>query len=166
MRYAADVGRQALGDMRTVIGVLRTDSATADLGPQPGLGDLGSLLGRVRATGLVVDLSVEGQAFTLGPAAELSVYRIIQESLTNTLKHAAATRAQVGIEYDRPVVAVTVTDDGAVKSGCADTQWGGHGIAGMRERAALHRGSLEAGPTGRGWVVTASLRPEANLATQ
>lgn len=173
MRHAAAVGRQALGDMRTVIGVLRTDSATADLVPQPGLGDLDALLGRVRATGLQVDLDVEGKAFALGPTAELSVYRIVQESLTNTMKHASATHAEVRIDYNRPLVAVTVTDDGTVKrgdgaagSGHSDAKGGGHGIAGMRERAGLHRGTLEAGSTGCGWSVTATLRPDTSLAGQ
>jgi signal transduction histidine kinase len=178
MRHAAAVGRQALGDMRTMIGVLRTDSVAADLVPQPGLTDLADLLSRVRATGLQVDLVVEGQAFPLGGAAELSVYRIVQESLTNSMKHASATSARVVLRYDRPLVAVSVTDDG---TGGATNARGakypetepvlagrtpGHGIAGMRERSALHGGWLQAGPaTPSGWTVSATLRPDTTAST-
>ncbi len=173
MRQAAAVGRQALGDMRTMIGVLRTDSVGADLDPQPGLADLTDLLSRLRATGLRVDLDVEGQPFPIGSAAELSVYRIVQESLTNTVKHASATTARVVIRYDRPLVSITVTDDGTGRATSSrpteDPQNGpvptarmpGHGLAGMRERAALHRGSLQAGPTTpSGWTVNATLHPD------
>jgi signal transduction histidine kinase len=165
MLRAADVGRQALGDMRTMIGVLRTDTIGAELVPQPGLTQLESLLGSVRATGLAVTVEVQGQPFALGAAAELTAYRIVQESLTNTIKHASATSARVVLRYDRPVVTVHVTDDGpAPVDGPrrrVDEVGKGHGINGMRERAGLHRGTLEAGPVpGGGWAVVATLRPD------
>jgi signal transduction histidine kinase len=181
MRQASAVGRQALGDMRAMIGVLRTESAeTADLVPQPGLAELGALVDRVRATGLDVVLDQAGSSFPLGPSAELSIYRIVQESLTNTIKHASAQRARVTLCYEQPLVTVQVADDGTGKpladtdahgkpepSGQAgpfgnDSAGGGHGIDGMRERAALHGGSLVAGPTiDGGWAVTSTLHSDA-----
>jgi len=157
MTEASEVGRQALTDMRVMLGVLRTDEPAAALAPQPGIGDLGALVERFRATGLPVDLAVEGTAFPLGAAAELTAYRIVQEALTNTLRHAAARHASVLISYAEPQVRVRVTDDGR---GSARGPRRGHGIDGMRERAALHGGTLRAGPDPdrpEGWLVEATL---------
>ncbi len=158
MRQASDVARQALGDMRTVINVMRTEEPRAQLGPQPDIAQLGELFERVRATGLEVDTEIEGDAFALGAATELTVYRIIQEALTNTIKHSSAARAGVVLRYRRPLVEVVVTDDGR---GSGRPAGEGHGIEGMRERANLHGGTLEAGPSaGGGWWVSATLRSE------
>jgi len=151
--------------MRAMLGVLRTDEPAAGLAPQPGIGDLSALIERVRATGLPVDLAVEGTPFPLGAAAELTAYRIVQEALTNTLRHAAAGRASVTIVYDEPQVRVRVADDGTAKAadGKVPGVRRGHGIDGMRERAALHRGALRAGPASDGgWLVEATLRPSVN----
>ena len=159
MTEAAEVGRRALTDMRAMLGVLRTDEPAAGLAPQPGIDDLGALVERVQATGLPVDLAVEGAPFPLGAAAELTAYRIVQEALTNTLRHAAARRASVTITYDQPQVRVRVADDG---TGQAPDGHRGHGIDGMRERAALHGGTLHAGPDPNhpeGWLVEAILVP-------
>ena len=106
-----------------------------------------------------MDLAVEGAPFPLGAAAELTAYRIVQEALTNTLRHAAARRASVTIAYDQPQVRVRVADDG---TGQAPDGHRGHGIDGMRERAALHGGTLHAGPDPNhpeGWLVEAILVP-------
>jgi signal transduction histidine kinase len=160
MAEVSEVGRHALSDMRAMLGVLRTDepAALAPAPPQPGVGQLGALVERVEATGLAVSLSVDGAAFPLGAAAELTAYRIVQEALTNTLRHAAARHAWVTISYDEPEVRIRVTDDGLPAT--PNTQ--GHGIAGMRERVALHHGVLQAGPAdGGGWLVEATLRPKA-----
>jgi signal transduction histidine kinase len=163
MAEVSEVGRHALSDMRAMLGVLRTDEPAvqaqrAPLPPQPGVGQLDALVERIRATGLAVSLSVEGTAFPLGAAAELTAYRIVQEALTNTLRHAAARHAWVTISYDEPEVRVRVTDDGLP----AVPATKGHGIEGMRERAALHRGRLRAGPADDGgWLVEATLRPKA-----
>jgi signal transduction histidine kinase len=145
--------------MRAMLGVLRTDEPAAGLAPQPGIGDLSALVERVRATGLPVDLAVEGTPFPLGAAAELTAYRIVQEALTNTLRHAGAERASVTIVYDEPQVRVQVADDGTAKAydGQAPDGHRGHGIDGMRERAALHGGTLRAGPFPQGWLVEATL---------
>jgi signal transduction histidine kinase len=162
MAEVSEVGRHALSDMRAMLGVLRTDEPSvppAPLPPQPGVGQLSALVDRIRATGLDVGLSVDGPAFPLGAAAELTAYRIVQEALTNTLRHAAARQAWVTISYDGPEVRIRVTDDGI--PGTPNIH--GHGIEGMRERAALHRGALRAGPAdGGGWLVEATLRPKAS----
>ena len=170
MAEVSEVGRHALSDMRAMLGVLRTDEAAdpktarprrAPQPPQPGVGQLGALMERIRATGLDVSLSVDGIPFPVGAAAELTAFRIVQEALTNTLRHAGARHAWVTISYDEPEVRIRVSDDGiaAMAAGAS----GGHGIDGMRERAALHHGALHAGPAdGGGWLVEATLRPRAN----
>ena len=100
-----------------------------------------------------------GEAFAPGAATELTVYRILQEALTNTIKHSSATEARVVLRYRRPVIELSVTDNG---SAADPVGRGGHGIEGMSERAGLHGGSLQAGPSARGgWSVTATLRPES-----
>ncbi len=156
MAEVSQAGRQALSDMRAMLGVLRTDDGPADLAPQPGVPELSVLLERVRATGLAVDFDVEGDPFPIGAAAGLTVYRIVQEALTNTIRHARAGQARVTISYDAPLVGVRVADDGTATA--PDGHWG-QGIDGMRERAALHNGNLSAGPDpGGGWLVSAVLR--------
>jgi signal transduction histidine kinase len=161
MAEVSEVGRHALSDMRAMLDVLRTDetpAVQAPQPPQPGVGQLGALVERIRATGLAVSLSVDGTPFPLGAAAELTAYRIVQEALTNTLRHADAQHAWVTIGYDQPEVRIRVTDDGIP----AVPKTRGHGIDGMRERAALHHGVLYAGPAGGGgWLVEATLRPKA-----
>ena len=172
MTEASEVGRRALTDMRAMLGVLRTDEPATGLAPQPGIEDLGGLVERVRATGLPVDLTVEGTPFPLGAATGLTAYRIVQEALTNTLRHAGARHAAVTISYGQPQVRVRVTDDGAARPPGTHRGHGidgmarpvgthrGHGIDGMRERAALHGGTLRAGPNpdaGTGWLVEATL---------
>jgi signal transduction histidine kinase len=159
MTEVAEAGRQALSDMRAMLGLLRTDEPPADLAPQPGIGQLSALIERVRATGLAVDLVVEGTPFPLGATAGLTAYRIVQEALTNTIRHARARRARVTIRYDMGGVELRVADDGNAADGAPGH---GHGIEGMRERAALHDGTVSAGPgPDGGWVVTATLLPRA-----
>jgi signal transduction histidine kinase len=153
IRQVADVGREALQDMRVVLAALRTEE-TPDLGPLPGLDDLDSLYRQVRRTGLVVEPTVVGDVPNLPAALELSIYRIVQEALTNTLKHAAASTVDVRIEYGPATVTVRVHDDGTG----AGPAVSGHGLTGMTERAAMHGGRLSAGPEpAGGWLVTASL---------
>ncbi|HUN31973.1 MAG TPA: sensor histidine kinase [Trebonia sp.] len=157
MADVSEAGRQALSDMRAMLGVLRTDDPPADLAPQPDLDQLGALIERVRATGLAVDLDIEGTAFPLGAAAGLTAYRIVQEALTNTIRHASARHARVAIRYDPPCLHVRVADDGTAPAAAGHQ---GHGISGMRERAALHDGTIAAGPApDGGWLVSATLRP-------
>jgi signal transduction histidine kinase len=163
MAEVSEVGRHALSDMRAMLGVLRSQEQSAVLEPQPGIAQLDALAEGVRATGLDVGLVVEGTRFPLGAAAELTVYRIVQEALTNTLRHATARRARVSIRYDAPEVEVQVVDDGTGSTAAGRGEHDvlqGHGINGMRERAALHGGILRAGPVpGGGWSVSARLVP-------
>jgi signal transduction histidine kinase len=145
--------------MRAMFGVLRDSEPLPGLAPQPGVAELGALAERIRATGLAVDLAIEGTPFPLGAAAGLTVYRIVQESLTNTIRHAAASRASVTIGYDTPRVHLRVSDDGTASAAAGPEGQQGHGIEGMRERAALHGGALVAGPApGGGWAVSVTLR--------
>jgi signal transduction histidine kinase len=170
MAEVSEVGRHALSDMRAMLGVLRTDeppASQAPLPPQPGVGQLSALVERVQATGLPVTLSVDGTPFPLGAAAELTAYRIVQEALTNTLRHAAARHARVTISYDEPEVRIRVVDDGTTGPSAVrpdpPANRHGHGIEGMRERVALHHGALHAGPADDGgWLVEATLRPKVN----
>jgi signal transduction histidine kinase len=159
MTEVSEVGRSALSDMRAMFGVLRDSQPAPGLEPQPGVAGLGALAERIRATGLAVELAIEGTSFPLGAAAELTVYRIVQEALTNTIRHAAASRASVTIGYDAPGVYVHVIDDGTACPPPVAGGQRGHGIDGMRERAALHDGTVAAGPApGGGWAVSATLR--------
>jgi signal transduction histidine kinase len=143
--------RAALADLRRVLGVLQDDAAYA---PQPGLGDLDALVEQVRATGLGVALEVEGSVRRLPATVDLSAYRIVQEALTNTLKHAHASRVIVRVGYG-DTLRLEVRDDG-LGSGNGGGQ--GSGLIGMRERVALLGGTLEAGPDpGGGYRVAASI---------
>lgn len=160
MRQASATGRAALAETRRLLGVLRTDNDAADPAsarePQPGLARLDELLEGVRATGLVAELTVSGRPFALPPSAGTAVYRIVQEALTNAVKHArGAQSVRVRLRYDAPDVLVEVRDDG--QGGPPST--GGHGLTGMRERAALFGGTVSAGPVqGGGWAVATRLR--------
>jgi signal transduction histidine kinase len=163
MAEVSETGRQALSDMRAMLGVLRTDRPSDDdVSPQPGVGQLGALVERVRATGLAVEFGIEGTPFPLGAAAGLTVYRIVQEALTNTIRHASASQARVTIWYDEPRIRVAIADNG---TSTATGEHHGHGIEGMRERAALHDGTVAAGPAPEGgWLVSAALHPGSGLA--
>ena len=163
MGQVAATGRSALGEMRRLVGVLR-EPATPGHAPQPGLDDLQELIASVRAAGLPARLTVTGPPFAVPPSAQLALYRITQEALTNTLKHAPGATAQVRLAYRPGQVELEVTDDGrpgGVPPGGepAGPRGDGHGIAGMRERAATFGGQVAAGPRpGGGWQVHTVLR--------
>ena len=120
--------------------------------PQPGLENLPELAESVRGTGLPVDLVIGGAVRPVPPGLGLTAYRIVQEALTNTLKHASARQVRVRVDYGPDQLDVEVSDDGCATSGgtAASGDHHGHGIAGMRERAALYGGDLHAGPVGDG----------------
>ena len=150
-------GRQALSDMRRVLGVLHAENGSNGHAPQPGLAALGDLLERVRATGLKVTLTTEGDPPNISSGLDLTAYRIIQEALTNTLRHAQASEAHVGIKYSPESIGLEVADNGVGPSGNGSGR-SGHGLDGMRERAALFGGKLTVGPNpGRGYRVQAEL---------
>jgi signal transduction histidine kinase len=157
-----ETGRQALTEMRGLVGVLRSEAAVGaengELRPQPGLAELPELLDRTRAAGLAVTMTTSGTARLIGPGEELALYRVIQEALTNTLKHAGGgASASIGFSWTPVSLEVTVADDGQAPATIAGTA-SGNGLAGMRERLSAVGGTLSAGTAGeRGFVVTARL---------
>jgi signal transduction histidine kinase len=134
-------GRSALTEMRRLLGMLRGD-ANEPLAPQPGLGDVPTLVGQLRDAGLPVELSIDGERRELPVGIELSAYRIVQEALTNTLKHAGDARATVHVRYGPDSLELEIADDGS--GGSKGTSGGGHGLVGMRERVALYGGRFDA----------------------
>jgi signal transduction histidine kinase len=153
----AGTGRQALAEMRRLLGVLRSDDGETGLAPLPGIGQLAELLQQTRAAGLAVDFTVEGVPGPLPGGVALAAYRIVQESLTNTRKHGGPTAsARVTLRYCEDVLVLSIADDGRGAAAAADGA--GHGMTGMRERVALYGGTLRAGPRpGGGYQVTARL---------
>jgi signal transduction histidine kinase len=149
-------GRQALTEMRRLLGVLRSAGDQAQLAPMPGLGELRELLDQAREAGLGVAYTLTGTPRELPEGAELAAYRVVQEALTNTRKHAGlAATAAVTLRYEPDGLIVEVTDDG-MAAPASDA--GGHGLAGMRERIAMYGGTVEAGPlAGGGFSVVARL---------
>jgi len=152
-------GRAAVGEVRRILGLLRDDDATTpSLAPVPGIGELGDLAAAIRSAGMPVSLDVTGDTATLTPAAGLNAYRIVQEALTNVVKHAPGAQAQVRVCARADGVAITVTDDGPPRVPVRTGHGGGHGIVGMRERTAAFGGSLDAAPLpGGGFRVEAFL---------
>ena len=149
--------RQALGETRRLLGVLRDPDEETGLAPQPGIGDLDALAASVQAAGLPVNLVIDGGRAALPAAVDVSVYRIVQEALTNVLKHAGPACADVTIGCAEEAVTIEVIDDGAGEPG-HQAPVDGHGLAGMRERAAVFGGELTAGPRpGGGYAVRARL---------
>ncbi|WP_030167823.1 sensor histidine kinase [Spirillospora albida] len=169
MSTIEEVGRTALSEMRRIVGVLRTDrdadASGPELAPQPGLGDLGELLDHVRETGLSVQLWIEGEARTPSPGVDVAAFRLIQEALTNSLKHAGpSARAWVRLYYTDHDLTVEIEDDGrgttTIMADNGDKP--GHGLVGMYERVALYGGELRIGPrVGGGFGVRARFPLEA-----
>ncbi|WP_432931130.1 sensor histidine kinase [Microbispora sp. CA-135349] len=159
MQAISSTGRQALAEMRRLVGVLRQDagSPAEEYAPQPGVAQLGDLIRQVRDSGLPTEFTVSGTAQTLPEGEQLAVYRIVQEALTNALKHGGpGTRARVEVTYGRGELELRISDDG--RGAAAPRLVGGHGLIGMRERAAMYGGSVEAGPRpGGGFRVIARI---------
>jgi signal transduction histidine kinase len=156
MHAVENAGRQALDELRHLLGVLRPETDVEDLGPQPGLADVPRLVDQSRAAGLDVSLTMDGAQIDLPARVDLSAYRIVQEALTNALKHAGpGARAEVRLQTDNRGVDIEVLDNGR---GVTILTGSGHGIVGMRERALLLGGRLDAGPRpGGGFHVVAHL---------
>ncbi len=146
---------QALGEMRRLLAILRADDEAASLAPEASLVQLDALAGQVREAGLPVEVRVEGEPRELSPGLDASAYRIVQEALTNSLKHAGGSQAVVTLAYGDGVLELEVADDGV---GVLNGSGNGHGLLGMRERAAVFGGRIDAGPRdGGGYVVRARL---------
>jgi signal transduction histidine kinase len=155
---AEQTGRQALEEMHRLLGVLRSPEEPPTSMPAPGLTLAGDLLEPLRAGGLTAELCVEGTRRPLPPGVDLSAYRILQEALTNVLKHAHATRVDCTIRYDHDAVRLDIVDDGEPQHGNGHLPDRGHGLIGMRERVALYRGTVDARPVpGNGYHVAAVL---------
>ena len=154
-----ETGREALAEMRRLFGIVRGEEDSAALAPQPGLAHLDVLVEQARKAGLPVELRLEGKRHVLPPGLDLTAFRIVQEALTNALRHARPARAQVTIRYGRDALDLEITNDGRrARTGEAT----GHGLVGMRERVALYSGKLEAGPRKPGgYAVRAQLPVEA-----
>jgi signal transduction histidine kinase len=156
LRGVEETGRRALSEMRHLLGALRRDGEGAELSPQPGMAGLDRLLQEVREAGLPVRLEVHGEPVPLPGPIDLAVYRIAQEGLTNVLKHARASHADVSINYAPGVLQVEVRDDG---DGPQPGDGLGHGLVGMRERVKIYDGELAAGPGPDGGFVLSARLP-------
>ena len=151
-----ETGHQAMAELRRLLGIVHAEQGAQALAPQPGLADLGSLVEQVRRAGLPVALAVDEAPHAFTPGMGLAAYRIVQEALTNALKHAGPARAWVTVRYEPDALVLEIADDGrGVPSADADC---GHGLVGMRERVSLYGGELVAGPrAGGGFAVRARL---------
>ena len=149
-------GQTALAEIRRSLGILRDEHAEAERAPQRGLDDLGALVDEMREAGLAVELRIEGEPRELRDGIDRSAYRIVQEALTNTIKHAGLVRTRLTVGYEPADLTLEIADDG---TGAAVAPEGdGQGLAGMRERVRLHGGELDARPVpGRGFVVRARI---------
>jgi signal transduction histidine kinase len=151
-------GRQALTEMRHLLDVLRDDGLDdpGALAPAPGLGDLDQLITQIAQAGVLVNLQITGHPQALPPGIDLSAYRIVQEALTNVVKHAGTPRSEVSIAYEDDHLSIQITDDG---HGCPSTAPAGHGLIGMQERVTLYRGCWQAGPLPEGGFAVSARLP-------
>lgn len=159
MQAVQTTGREALGEMARLLGMLREDGAEIGLTPAPGLADLPTLVDGARRSGIDVHLQLDGYPRQLPPGPELSIYRIVQEALTNIRKHAGRSRAAVRVTCSDTAIVAEIHNDGATEpSADAAVPGAGHGLIGMRERVALYGGTLVAGPsTSGGFQVRANI---------
>jgi signal transduction histidine kinase len=148
-------GREALAELRRLLGILRRPDDEPALAPVPGLARVGLLIEQMREAGLPTELRIEGEPSDIAPGIDLTAYRIIQEALTNSLRHAGPAQAQVSIRYRPHELDLEITDDGRGEMAQADGT--GNGLAGMRERVALYGGTLDTGHGGAGFTVHARL---------
>jgi signal transduction histidine kinase len=155
LEVVEQTGREALAEMRRMVGVLRRPEEAPALAPQPSLEHLERLVAQTREAGLPVDVRIEGTPTQLPAGVDTTAYRIVQEALTNAVKHANADRAEVLVRYGNDTVELVVSDDGRGNGGGGGS---GHGLVGMRERVSVYGGELEAGPqAGGGFRLRATL---------
>lgn len=154
LRGVEAAAREAMAEMRRLFGVLRADGIPASLAPQPGLDQLDRLVEQLRGAGLPLDVRIEGERVPLPPGVDLAAYRVVQEALTNAVRHAGAAPTRLRLSFGDSALEVTVEDEGP----STPNGTGGHGLIGMRERVALYGGTLETGPAqGGGFRVHACL---------
>jgi signal transduction histidine kinase len=156
LEHISRTSRSSLAEIRRLLGLVRSGEGASAYAPVPRLADLTRLADEVAGAGLRVDLDVAPDAGTLPPGVELTAYRIVQEALTNTIRHAGAAHATVQVDMDAGRLHIVVTDDGRGRNG--GRGGGGHGLIGMRERVAVYGGTLDAGPApGGGFRIEATL---------
>ena len=158
LRSVERAGRTALAEMRRLLAAMRRDGDEAELLPQPGLDGLDSLLDEIGRAGLPVELHVDGEPFPLPRGVDLSAYRIVQEGLTNALKHARASDADVTVRYRPDELKIEVRDNGR---GSATSDGLGHGLVGIRERVKIYGGEMSAGTATEGGFVLSTRLPLA-----
>jgi signal transduction histidine kinase len=156
LRGVEHTGRTALADMRRLLGAMRRDGDDLELAPQPGLDSLDPLLEEFRRAGLLVRLHVDGEPVALPRTLDLSAYRIVQEGLTNTLKHAGASHADVVVRYEPDQLQIDVRDDG---HGSSPSDGLGHGLVGVRERVKIYGGEMTAGAAAGGGFILSTRLP-------
>jgi signal transduction histidine kinase len=157
LREVEQTGRQALGEMRRMVGAMRREGEDLELEPRSGLENLDGLLGQVRGAGLAVDLHVEGERRLLPAGIDLAAYRIVQEGLTNALKHANASHADVFVHYGARELELEVRDDGDGKGAIGNGR--GYGLLGIRERVKVYGGEMSAEPRAEGGFALRSRLP-------
>jgi len=157
LSHVEQAGRSALSEMRRLLDAMRADGEDAELAPQPGLDRVDALIGEVGRAGLPVQLHVEGEPFVLPRGVDISAYRIVQEGLTNALKHANAHRADVALHYSPDELTIEVRDDG--NGAAARANGVGYGLVGIRERVKLYGGEMSAGRAGDGGFVLSTRLP-------
>jgi signal transduction histidine kinase len=164
LRLIGDTGRTSLAELRRMLGVLRDRTDEPNLSPQPGVAELDPLCRQIRAAGPQIEYQSTGALGTLDRGVQLAAYRIVQEALTNSLKHAGPrTRIRLTLTVDQTRLRIAVRDTGPPTGDRPGPATGeGHGVLGMRERAALYGGTVIAGPAaGGGWAVAAALDLES-----
>jgi signal transduction histidine kinase len=166
LQNVEQAGRTALAEMRRLLDAMRGDEEQLELAPQPGLSNLDNLLEHVRAAGLDVELRVHGSAVQLPPGLDLSAYRIVQEGLTNALKHAGARHAEVHIRYGHRHLELEVRDDGRGLNGEAGAVTRGYGLVGIGERVKLYQGELSLGSSETGGLALRARLPLEEVAAR
>lgn len=159
LRAIRDASKNGLRELRAILNVLRQADETDPRDPTPSLADLGALITTVQQAGLPAELAIGGQPRTLPAAVELAGYRIVQESLTNTIRHAGPATASVSLDYGQQQLRIAVADTGTGTGAATGSDNPGHGLLGMRERATALGGTFHAGPTTRGGFQVAACLP-------
>lgn len=159
-------GREALTELRRILAFLRTaDSADSDVQPQPQLARLPELVESLGRAGLSVSVTVSGEVRRLAPGVDLCAYRVVQEALTNVLRHSGCNDARAELRYHRNAIEVEVADSGSAEAAAATAKETGHGLRGMRERVALYGGEISVGPGSAGGYVVRALIPDGGVAS-
>lgn len=164
MRQVESTGRQAMAEMRRLLGVVRDGSRAQPTAPQPSLARLQELVDEFRAAGLPVTTRIEGEPRPLAPGLDVSAYRVLQEALTNAMRHAQASSVSVLLRYAADEIEISVTDDGGGPGAAAASERMGHGLVGMRERVALFGGELQAGAGSQGGFTVRARLPTGRSA--